>query len=45
MDMVRSMLACREVPKEFWPEAVNWAIYILNRSPTTALNDITPEEA
>jgi hypothetical protein len=45
MNMVRSMLSCREVPKEFWPEAVNWAIYILNRSPTTALNDITPEEA
>jgi IS30 family transposase len=45
MDMVRSMLSCREVPKEFWPEAVNWAIYILNRSPTTTLIDITPEEA
>jgi hypothetical protein len=45
MDMVRSMLSCREIPKEFWPEAVNWAIYILNRSPTAALNDITPEEA
>jgi transposase InsO family protein len=45
MDMVRSMLSCREVPKEFWPEAVNRAIYILNRSLTNALNDITPEEA
>jgi transposase InsO family protein len=45
MDMVRSMLSCREIPKEFWPEAVNWAIYILNRSPTAALNNITPEEA
>jgi hypothetical protein len=45
MNMVRSMLSCREVPKEFWPEAANWDIYISNRSPTIALNDITPEEA
>lgn len=45
MNMVRSMLSEKEVPKEFWPEAVNWSIYVLNRSPTLAVKDVTPEEA
>ncbi|XP_016649728.1 PREDICTED: uncharacterized protein LOC107881140 [Prunus mume] len=27
------------------PEAVNWGIHILNRSPTFAVRDLTPEEA
>ena len=45
MNMVRSMLSGKEVPKEFWPEAINWSIYVLNRSPTLAVKDITPEEA
>ncbi|GAU51028.1 hypothetical protein TSUD_291040 [Trifolium subterraneum] len=45
MDMVKSMLAAKDIPKEFWPEAVNWAIYVLNRSPTAAIPDKTPEEA
>lgn len=33
------------MPKTFWPEAVNWTVYVLNRSPTLAVKDITPEEA
>lgn len=45
MNMVRCMLADKEVPKEFWPEAVNWAVHILNRCPTSAMKDMTPEEA
>jgi hypothetical protein len=45
MNMVRSMLSGKEVPKEFWPEAINWSIYVLNRSPTLAVKDVTPEEA
>lgn len=45
MNMVRSMLDGRQVPKEFWPEAANWCIHILNRCPTTALEDKTPSEA
>ena len=32
------------VPKNFWPEAVNWSIYLLNRSPTLAIKNMTPEE-
>jgi hypothetical protein len=45
MDMVRSMIAGRNVPKVFWPEAVKWATHVMNRSPTLSVNDITPEEA
>ena len=45
MNMVRSMLSGKEVPTEFWPEAVNWSVYVLNRSPTLAVKDVTPEEA
>ncbi|GJY60111.1 retrovirus-related pol polyprotein from transposon TNT 1-94 [Tanacetum coccineum] len=33
------------VPKNFRPEAVNWSIRILNRSPTFAVQNMTPEEA
>ncbi|CAJ2675758.1 unnamed protein product [Trifolium pratense] len=45
MNMVRSMLAGRNVPKMFWPEAVKWATYVMNRSPTLSVKDVTPEEA
>ncbi|GKU96896.1 hypothetical protein SLEP1_g10077 [Rubroshorea leprosula] len=45
LDMVRSLLARSCIPKYFWPEAVNWSIHILNRSPTLAVKDMTPEEA
>lgn len=37
MNMVRSLLFERRVPKTFWPEAVNWTVHILNRSPTLAI--------
>ncbi|KAI4357505.1 hypothetical protein L6164_001448 [Bauhinia variegata] len=45
MDMVRCMLRSKQLPKEFWAEAVVCAVYILNRCPTKSLNDKTPEEA
>ena len=45
MNMVRCMLTEKLVPKIFWPEAVNWAIHLLNRCPTFAVKDKTPEEA
>ncbi|MCH79976.1 copia-type polyprotein [Trifolium medium] len=45
LNMVRSMVSARGVPKRFWPEAVNWATYVMNRSPTFAVQDMTPEEA
>lgn len=45
MSMVRSLLSEKKIPKNFWPEAVNWAVHVLNRSPTLAVKDMTPEEA
>lgn len=45
MNMARSLLVEKNIPKTFWEEAVNWAIHVLNRSPTVAVKNITPEEA
>jgi hypothetical protein len=45
MNMVRCMLGDRNVPKKNWPEAVNLSVHILNRCPTFAVKDMTPEEA
>eukprot|EP00268_Persea_americana_P034969 TRINITY_DN34554_c2_g2_i10.p3 TRINITY_DN34554_c2_g2~~TRINITY_DN34554_c2_g2_i10.p3 ORF type:complete len:198 (-),score=47.61 TRINITY_DN34554_c2_g2_i10:1828-2421(-) len=45
MNMVRSMLSEKKIPKKFWPEAVNWTIHILKRSPTFSVKNKTPEEA
>ncbi|GAU31303.1 hypothetical protein TSUD_315120 [Trifolium subterraneum] len=45
LNIVRSMLASKNVPKNFWPEALKWATYVMNRSPTTSVKDLTPEEA
>ena len=42
MNMVRSLLNSRRVPKTFWPEAVNCAVHILNRSPTLAVRNKAP---
>ena len=45
MNMVRSMLPAKQIPKTFWSEAVNWTVHILNRCPTLAVKNKTPEEA
>ncbi|MBV8801912.1 MAG: hypothetical protein JO131_02910, partial [Gammaproteobacteria bacterium] len=39
------MLKCKNLPKEFWAEAVDCAVYLLNRCPTRSLNNLTPQEA
>ena len=44
LNMVRSLLMRSKVQKNFWPEAVNWSVHILNRSPTLAVQNMTPEE-
>src|ERR1051325_364291 len=44
MNMVRIMLKGKNLPKEFWGEAVSTATYILNRCPTKKLEGITLEE-
>jgi hypothetical protein len=43
--MVKSMLVGKGVPKLFWPEAVVWATYVINRNPTLSVKDVTLEEA
>lgn len=45
MDMVRSMLKAKHFPNDYWAEAVNCAVYILNRCPTKAVINKVPEEA
>ncbi|XP_047159377.1 uncharacterized protein LOC124829844 [Vigna umbellata] len=43
--MVCSMLSGKNIPNSFWPEVVDWTIYVLNRSPTLVVKDVTPQES
>lgn len=43
--MERNMLKVRKLPKYFWGGVVSTSCFILNRSPTRSLQEITPEEA
>jgi transposase InsO family protein len=43
--MAQTLLKQRGMPVVFWGEAVVTVVYILNRSPTKALNARTPYEA
>ncbi|CAO2836221.1 unnamed protein product [Amaranthus hypochondriacus] len=45
LDMTRSILKERGLPKQFWAEVVAWTTYILNRCPTKSVKDMTPQEA
>ncbi|MCH89137.1 copia-type polyprotein, partial [Trifolium medium] len=45
MNMVCCMLYAKKVPKLFCTEAANWTFYLLNRCPTHAVKNITPQEA
>ncbi|KAL4290879.1 hypothetical protein GQ457_14G021340 [Hibiscus cannabinus] len=44
-NMARSMLKAKNMPKEFWAEAVSCAVYLSNHSPTKNLDNVTPQEA
>lgn len=41
----RAMLITSKLPKTLWEEAIMYACYLKNRSPTRALKDMTPHEA
>ena len=41
----RSMLLDAKLPQAFWAEAVSTAAYLRNRSPTSALENMTPHQA
>ena len=45
IESVRTMLADSRLPHRFWAEALSTAVYLRNRSPTKALEEITPHEA
>ena len=45
VEMARSMLIGANMPQRFWAEAVSTAAYLQNRSPTKAIQGITPYEA
>nr|GEV70124.1 hypothetical protein [Tanacetum cinerariifolium] len=45
MTMVHSMLNEKHVLKEYWAEATNWSVQVLNRCQTSALDNMTPQEA
>jgi hypothetical protein len=44
MEKSRSMLSGVELGQEFWAEAVGTTCYLVNRSPSSALDDKTPHE-
>jgi hypothetical protein len=45
VEMARCLLKSKNVPGEFWGEAVTTAVYLLNRAPTKSLQGRTPYEA
>jgi hypothetical protein len=44
-EMANCMLQSKGLSLRFWAEAINCANYIVNRTPTDVLKNITPEEA
>ena len=45
LNMTRSMMKAKLMPKEFWAEAISYTVYLSNRSPTANVKDQTPQEA
>lgn len=45
VEMARSMLKSKNLPNQFWAEAIHTAVYLLNISPTRAVIGQTPVEA
>jgi hypothetical protein len=44
-EMANCMIQSKGLSLKYWAEAINCANYIVNRTPTKALKNITPEEA
>lgn len=45
VEMARTMMLDAQLPKQYWVEAASTAVHILNRCPTKAEPNKTPEEA
>ena len=43
-EIARALMSEKEMPQYYWAEAVHTAVYIMNRTPTAAVHDVTPEE-
>lgn len=44
LDKERTLIIQSELPKSLWGESILCANYIINRSPTSRLNNVTPAE-
>lgn len=44
LERARCMRIQADLPKKFWAEAVNTAVYLVNRSPSAAINQQIPQE-
>ncbi|GAA0171472.1 transmembrane signal receptor [Lithospermum erythrorhizon] len=45
MNMVRTMISGKKMPKVFWTEAIVWKFHLLNRCPTVSVDNMTPQQA
>ncbi|KAL8094563.1 hypothetical protein AgCh_036190 [Apium graveolens] len=45
LDMAKSMVKAKHLPRTFWAETVLCAVYLLNRCPTKSVRNNTPNEA
>jgi ubiquinone biosynthesis protein Coq4 len=45
MEMVRSMLAAKHLSNEYWDEAVENAVYTMNKCLTKTVKNRVPQEA
>ena len=45
MELARSMLKAKEMPNEFWGDAVTCAVYLLNGAATKSVQGMIPQEA
>ena len=43
-EVAQTLMSEKNVPHTYWAEAVSTAVYIMNRTPTAAVHDVTPEE-
>jgi hypothetical protein len=45
LNMTKTLLKEKGLPKQLWAEAVTCSIYLLNRCPTKSVKNMTPQEA
>ena len=43
-EVAQALMSEKNVPHTYWAEAVSTTVYIMNRTPTAAVHDVTPEE-